>query len=662
MTRPPVQVLLVDDDEDDYLLARETIEEIETAEYSVRWMQTYQDAVHALMTAPADVCLLDYRLGARTGVELLQEVRALGCTVPVIFLTGQTELELDVEAMHAGAEDFLIKGRFTARELERAIRYALERASARAAQQRLTEELRYMQLAAQRSSQAKSTFLASMSHEFRTPLNAILGYSELLIDQALEGELEGIADDLGRIRAAGSHLLALVTDILDLSRIESGKMSLAPQRFLVAELLREVIDGVSPLLRRNGNQFALRTADTGEPEELGELLADTTRVRQILFNMLSNAGKFTRQGAVTLTVSRRPARLCDFNRHADEQPIEGIECVEFAISDSGIGMTPQQMERLFEPFTQVDESSGRRFGGSGLGLAISRSLARTMGGEVWVESELGRGSVFHLALPSDITQASRWRGPEPSGRAEAGSGKAQVPVVFVLGPTDALGRQLRDQLAGVRLDFVIESDLRRGVKLARALGPVLIVHELNLGVPATLTTLGQLARDPAFLDAGVLVYVIDERGQFGCLLAAGGVLSAPPHPLSLQRLVERRAPDASAPLQLWSNNAVLLRDITEMIRHSRRITGSSVEAPDALDLHFVDLAAPGASWGLAGGHHNVAAEGQRQPRVVLVAPDDDRASAPSFVAEMRALVEQAGLPRRELLRALGAAIIAHMTG
>jgi hypothetical protein len=189
---------------------------------------------------------------------------------------------------------------------------------------------------------------------------------------------------------------------------------------------------------------------------------------------------------------------------------------------------------------------------------------------------------------------------------------------------------------------------------------VLIVHELNLGVPATLTTLGQLARDPAFLDAAVLVYVIDERGQFGCLLAASGVLSAPPHALSLQRLVERRAPDASMPLQLWSNNAVLLRDITEMIRHGRRITGSSVEAPDALDLHFVDLAAPGASWGLAGSHHNAAA-GQRQPRIVLVAPDDERASAPSFVAEMRALVEQVGLPRRELLRALGAAIIARMT-
>jgi len=657
--RPPVQVLLVDDDEDDFILARDVIEDIETAEYSVRWLQSYQDAVHALMTVPADVCLLDYRLGARTGIELLQEVRALGCEVPVIFLTGQTELELDVEAMHAGAEDFLIKGQFTARELERAIRYALERASARAAQQRLTEELRYMQLAAQRSSQAKSTFLASMSHEFRTPLNAILGYSELLIDQAQVGELDNLADDLGRIRAAGTHLLALVTDILDLSRIEAGKVSLAPERFVVAELLREVVDAAAPLLRRNGNRFALRIAGD-EGGGLGEMVADTTRVRQILFNMLSNAGKFTRQGAVTLTASRRPARLCDFNRHADEQAIEGVECVEFAIADSGIGMTPQQMERLFEPFSQVDESSGRRYGGSGLGLAISRSLTRTMGGELWVRSELGRGSTFHLTLPSDTTQAARWRSPEPSALLDAGVGKSQVPVVFVLGPTEELGRQLRDQLADLRLDFVVESDLRRGVKLARALGPALVVLELNIGLPATLTTLGQLARDPALLDANVLVYIVDDQGQFGCLLAAGGVLSAPPHALSLQRLVERRAPEATQPLQLWSNNAALLQGLTEMVRHTRRIAASAVEAPDALDLHFVDLAAPGASWGLLGGHVDAGAHGQ--PRVVLVAPEDERAGPTSFAAEMRALVEQAGLPRRELLQAICAAIVAKMAG
>ena len=651
--RGPVQVLLVDDDEDDYILALEVIEEIRTEDYNVRWLQTYQEAVHALMTAPGDVCLLDYRLGARTGVELLQEVRALGCEVPVIFLTGQTELELDVAAMHAGAEDFLIKGQFSARELERAIRYALERAAARAAQRRLTEELRYMQVQAQRSNQAKSTFLANMSHEFRTPLNAILGYSDLLIDQVRAGEQGAIEEDLGRIRMAGTHLLMLVTDILDLSRIESGRLSLAPQRFTVAELLREVVDAVVPLLLRNDNRFEL-SVET----ELGEMIADTTRVRQILFNILSNAAKFTRQGAVTLAVARRPARQSDFNSHASELEIDCVECVEFTITDSGIGMTPQQMSRLFEPFSQVDDAGGRRFGGSGLGLAISRSLARMMGGELWVQSELGRGSVFRLALPSDITQAVRWRGPEP-GAQLAGAGKAKLPVVFVLGPTEDLGRQVRDQFAEVQLDFVIESDLRRGVKLARALGPAVIVLELNVGDPATLVALGQIARDPELLAAAVLVHVVDEQGQFGYLLAAHGILSAPLHALSLQRLVERLVPEETQPLHLWSNNAALLQDSTEMIRHTRRIAASTVKAPDAVDLHFVDLAAPGASWDLQAGSLTGGTE-QTARRLVLVAPEDERAGQASFAAEMRALVEQSGLPRRELLAVIAAAIAAQM--
>lgn len=661
----PVDVLLVDDDEDDYILARDLISEIPTNEYRVRWVQNYQDAVHALITAPADVCLLDYRLGARTGIELIHEVRGLGCEVPIIFLTGQTELELDVEAMHAGADDFLIKGSFTTRELERAIRYAIERAATGAAQRRLTEELRLMQVQAQRSSQAKSTFLASMSHEFRTPLNAILGYSDMLIDQLRTGDTAQLEDDLGRIKSAGNHLLMLVTDILDLSRIESGRLSLAPQQLALPELLREVVDAIVPLVRRNDNRFIFAAAtDAGNPpsegpsEELGHIVADATRVRQILFNVLSNAGKFTRQGVVSLAVTRRPARQSDFNQHATDQPIEGVDCVEFCVSDTGIGMTPKQMERLFEPFTQVDDSGGRRFGGSGLGLAISRRLARMMGGELRAHSEIGRGSSFRVALPSDITQAPRWRGPLLDERFPgADTTRGKLPVVFVLGPTDDLARQLRDHLADVALEFVVESDLRRGVKLARALAPALVVLELNLGSPATLVALGQVAREPALQEAGLLVYLVDEQGQFGCLLAVAGVLSAPLQALPLQRLVEHlTATTASAgqPLHLWSNSAALLQEATEMIRHTRRIAASTLDGADALSLYLVHLAAPGASWGLL-------PHSERQaPRVVLVAPDDGRSVPESFTAEMGALIEQLGLPREALVRSLAAAIVERM--
>ncbi|MBZ5712283.1 sensor histidine kinase [Nannocystis pusilla] len=645
----PVDVLIVDDDEDDVILAGDLLGDITAGEYRVRWIQSYQDAVHALVTTAPDVCLLDYRLEARTGLDLLREVRGLGCDVPIIFLTGQTERELDVEAMHAGADDFLIKGSFTARELERAIRYAIERAATGAAQRRLTEELRLMQVQAQRSSQAKSTFLANMSHEFRTPLNAILGYSDMLIDQARAGEFDAIEDDLNRIRAAGNHLLALVTDILDLSRIEAGRLSLAPERYQLAALLREVVDAIAPLIHRNGNRFVYAPAD-----ELGEMVADATRARQILFNLLSNAGKFTRKGVVSLAVTRREARLSDFNQRAGDQPIEGIECVEFTVADSGIGMTPRQMERLFEPFSQVDDTGGRRFGGSGLGLAISRRLARAMGGELRARSEIGRGSSFRLSLPSDITAAARWRGLTPERRFATGE-RGQLPIVFVLGPTDGFGRALRDQLADVQLDIVVEADLRRGVKLARALGPTLIAVELNVGAPATLVTLGQLAREPSLQEAGLLVYLVDEPAQFGCLLAADGVVSAPLQALQLQRAVERLSPGTSRPLHLWSNSAGLLQQASEMIRHTGRIAAPTSGTGEGHELHLVHLAAPGASWGLAVGH---APARKDAPAVVLVAPDDPRAVPRTFAAEMRALVEQAGIPRDALVREAGAAVVA----
>ena len=173
--------------------------------------------------------------------------------------------------------------------------------------------------------------------------------------------------------------------------------------------------------------------------------------------------------------------------------------------------------------------------------------------------------------------------------------------------------------------------------------------------------LGQIARDPGLLEAALLVHVVDEQAQFGCLLAADGVLSAPLHALSLQHLVERLVPEPGRPLHLWCNNAALLREASEMIGHVRRIAGSTAEAPDARDLQFVDLAAPGASWNLQASRQDPPGERER-PGIVLIAPEDERAGQASFGAEMRALVEQSGLPRRELLRVIATAIGARMRG
>jgi signal transduction histidine kinase len=384
-------VLLVDDDRDDYLLTSELLAEIGEPGYAVRWVDNYEDGLGALLADSPDLCLLDFRLGSRTGLELLREATARGCTTPVVLLTGQCEREIDVEAMKAGAADFLIKGQFGVRQLERSIRYAIERSRSSAALRELNAELQHARNQATDASYAKSALLASVSHEFRTPLNAIIGYSELVHEQLIERGDSALATDVKRIHTAGSHLLALVCDILDLSKIEAGKLDLLVQPFDVEELVSEVSEAVQPLVGHNHNTFAYRS-------DAGEMLADVTRVRQVLLNLLSNACKFTSRGEIRLTALRRPARTGDFG--AQDPSPGGVECVEFIVQDTGIGMTAAQMQRLFGSFTQVDASATRRYGGTGLGLVISRRLCRMMGGEIFVDSQFGAGSTFRVRLPA----------------------------------------------------------------------------------------------------------------------------------------------------------------------------------------------------------------------------------------------------------------------
>jgi signal transduction histidine kinase len=235
--------------------------------------------------------------------------------------------------------------------------------------------------AAETANMAKSMFLANMSHELRTPLNAIIGYSEILIEDAQEtGQAEAVPD-LQRIRAAGQHLLALINDILDLSKIEAGKMELYLETFSVPEMIEGVLTTVRPLAEKNGNNLNFR----GD-HDLGAMHADLIKVRQALFNLLSNACKFTKEGTITLQAAREARN--------------GRDWFTFSVSDTGIGLTPEQMGKLFEAFSQADPTTTRQYGGTGLGLAITKHFCRMMGGDVAVESEFGRGSTFTIYLPA----------------------------------------------------------------------------------------------------------------------------------------------------------------------------------------------------------------------------------------------------------------------
>jgi signal transduction histidine kinase len=250
------------------------------------------------------------------------------------------------------------------------------------------KEANDLRLAAERASAAKSAFLANMSHEMRTPLNAIIGYCELIQEDAESIGNNDFIPDLQKIHSAGKHLLALISDVLDISKIEAGMMELLPEKFDVFALLDELIANIAPIVENNGNKFEVEV-----PKQIGTMTADKLRVRQILFNLLSNAGKFTQNSRVLLAANREisPAG----------------EWIHYSIRDWGIGIAPEHMEHLFKDFNQGDISTTRKYGGTGLGLAICKKFCDMMGGEISVQSELGKGSTFTVRLPVECNKKTR---------------------------------------------------------------------------------------------------------------------------------------------------------------------------------------------------------------------------------------------------------------
>lgn len=266
-------------------------------------------------------------------------------------------------------------------------------------------EVRAASARADAANQAKSSFLANMSHELRTPMNAIIGYSEMMIEEAADDDsttIAGFVPDLEKVLAAGQHLLALINDVLDISKIESGKMTVYNEDTDLPGLVDEVLVTVQPLIDKNRNRLTYRN-------NLGNrrVAIDVTRFRQIALNLLSNAAKFTRDGDITVTLS--------------DVEQDGVEFIEMAVSDTGIGMSPEQLEQVFEAFIQADLSTTKEYGGTGLGLTISRKFAQLLGGDIDVESQLGEGSCFRFRLPRIALLGSRAaeRRPRRAGQTDS---------------------------------------------------------------------------------------------------------------------------------------------------------------------------------------------------------------------------------------------------
>ncbi|MDB9512227.1 ATP-binding protein [Kamptonema animale CS-326] len=254
------------------------------------------------------------------------------------------------------------------------------------------EEAQKARTEAEEASKAKSLFLANMSHELRTPLNAIIGYSDMLAEEFLDIEFDNFIPDLQKINSAGKHLLLLVNNILNVSNIESGQIQLDLELFNIETIVNDVVNTLQPLAEKRANILTVNC-----PEDIGTMYGDVIKTHQCLFSLLSNASKFTEGGYVNLDVYRHR------NNHQEESEImSGEEWVIFKISDTGIGMSPEQIGKVFQAFTQADESATRRYDGSGLGLAITKKFCQMMGGDIRVESKLGKGSIFTIKLPATI--------------------------------------------------------------------------------------------------------------------------------------------------------------------------------------------------------------------------------------------------------------------
>jgi signal transduction histidine kinase/DNA-binding response OmpR family regulator/PAS domain-containing protein len=420
------------------------------------------------------------------------------------------------------------------------------------------------------ASRAKSDFLANMSHELRTPLNATIGYAELMLEEAEDLGHDMYVPDLKKIQSAGKHLLSLINDILDLSKIEAGKIDLYFETFNVRQMIDEVAGTVVPLTEKNNNTLVVTCAD-----DLGEMHSDMTRIRQILFNLLSNASKFTEGGKITIEATRNTAN--------------GRDDILFTVTDEGIGMSPEQVDKVFDAFTQADSSTTRNYGGTGLGLAITKTFCEMLHGEISCTSESGKGSAFAVRLPADAETAA----PAAAESSTEITGEAGAQTVLVIDDDpdvrDLLGRHLGR--SGYRVATAGGGE--DGLKCAREIRPDAIMLDVLMPGMDGWAVLSVLKDDAELSDIPVImVSMLDDR-SLGYSLGAADYLNKPVERERLLSVLRKHCPDTSRGSVLIVEDDAATR---EMIRRVLKKEGwKTTEAENgAVGLERLGEAAPDA--------------------------------------------------------------------
>jgi signal transduction histidine kinase/DNA-binding response OmpR family regulator len=383
---------------------------------------------------------------------------------------------------------------------------------------------------AEEANRTKSEFLANMSHELRTPLNAIIGYSEILEEDAIDNGQDVLINDIKKIRNAGRHLLSLINDVLDLAKIESGKVDIYLESFDVNKMVQEIIDTIQPICEKNTNKLIITC-----PSNVGLMRSDFTKVRQSLFNLLSNASKFTQKGEIKLDIVQKVTK----------SPMgESQKFLHFIVQDTGIGMKPEHCKKLFQAFSQADSSTTRKYGGTGLGLAITHNFVAMLGGEVTVESEYGVGSVFTLKLPQIAQQMPSKSEAFDESTATVSSirfNPLHTKTVLVIDDDQHDRKFLHRYLTNEGYNVVMAINGKQGLQMAKEIVPDMITLDVMMPEMDGWETLVALKNDPFLAEIPVVMSSIIEDRHLAQTLGAVDYLPKPVQKDRLLRVVNKYA-------------------------------------------------------------------------------------------------------------------------
>ncbi len=570
-----IKVLIVDDNDNNLFTLHTLIKKYINA--NILQAHSGKEALRILLKNMVDLIILDVQMPEMDGFETAKVIQSRPKTqhIPIVFLTAAYKAEeFQQKGFEIGAVDYLtkpidapllinrIKSYVRFIEQDRQHKIDLERTVAERTAELLTAHNELEQRVEERTAElweaknqaeqaqkiaeqaqktaeeanlAKSRFLANMSHELRTPLNAIMGYSDILQDEAEELGQEYCIPDLQSIHAAGKHLLGLINDVLDISKIEAGKINSCLETCDLTTLLNEVVYAAQSLAEKKANVLK-RVFD----DNLGNMHTDITKLRQMLLNLLNNATKFTEQGVIRFEVKR-----------------DG-EWVSFCVADNGIGMTEEQQKKLFQPFMQADSSSTRRYGGTGLGLAITKRFAQMIGGTVWVESEFGQGSTFMLSLPAEAKPLA----PESDVELEPDDLLKGDGIVLVIDDDVNVCQMLKNDLSQRGYAVAVAADGNEGTQLAYKLRPDAILLNVRMSNKKGWQILSTLKNDSLLAQLPVILIAMAGEQQKGYAMGATDCIDKTMVHSQLATILEKYHIGED------SNNSVMVIEDEEFYRRS----------------------------------------------------------------------------------------------